>query len=227
MPATKEIPTRVKCLRRSGSLFKSSPGVRKVVIAYLHNKLSIGKEDEDMKVFRDREKLGSIIKQLMPPVPSEELRSEVENTIDKFDAQFVMEEREFSSKILMDNSIWQCAGETVVKELIYVDCMQQEMSGEDSYLSSACLSKLEASLAEDSSPILKLSKTELLVAHALIAALNGLQPLPDKLRSLDDRAFAFLFHADRDCIDCYGAPTLINYISSRIAGGGLTTNSSH
>ena len=146
IPAALDISSKVKA-SSSCPLFKTSPEIRKIVISYLHKKLSIGNIDEDhAKVFCDREKLSSIIKGVMPPVSPNELTAEVSSTMGKFERHFVMGERRFSSKILMDNSIWRSYGETVVKELIYLDCLhQQESISEHNFLSHTCFNKLEVS----------------------------------------------------------------------------------
>ena len=72
---------------------------------------------------------------------------------------------------------------------------------------------------------MKLSKDEIGLAYALVAALNGIQPLSKEHRSLDETAFGFLFFDSGDrfsCCDCYGNPTLIRIIADRIAAGGFT-----
>jgi hypothetical protein len=224
LKSSEPIATPSRC-----NLFRSSPEIRKVVKVYIHNKI-LGESEGDAKVFCDRGKIFQILNQVIPPVRHDEVTAEVNNLIAKFGDRFFLEEREFTSKILMDNEIWAAAGETVVKELVYMDNKYHEEIMGKPYLSNSCADLLEASLAEDESPILNLSPSELRTASELINTLNyatcegdqvSVQPNPiteyGHIPFLNDK---YKLH------DCYGNPTLLQYISdrtsSREAGAGAS-----
>ncbi|KAJ1439160.1 hypothetical protein B484DRAFT_444173 [Ochromonadaceae sp. CCMP2298] len=202
-------------------MFRSSPEIRKVVKKYLSTKMMDGVVDEcdaESRVFCDRGKIFQILNQVIPPVRHDDVSAEVDNLITKFGDRFYLEPREFTSKILMDNEIWKNAGETVVKEIVYLDNKYHEISQGKPYMSQLCIDILESSLAEDESPILHLSTEEVCTASQIINTLNSatcegdhsVQPNP-----VTEYGHLAFLHDKFKLHDVYGNPTLLQFISDR------------
>jgi len=138
--------------------------MRKIAMAYLHNKILTlnecsvklrevnkhTKKDEDITlddyvIYHDRQSVINLLQQILPPVPRRDIMSEVEQTMTIFGHRSYLEEREFSSKVIMDNSVWKKVGETVVKELIYLDNIYQEHFDGRSFLCTSCNDRLVVS----------------------------------------------------------------------------------
>jgi len=142
------------------NLFRGHPEMRKIAMAYLHNKILTLNEcsvkemnkrthnkDEhidldDYVIYHDRQNIMNLLQQILPPVPRSDIMTEVEQTMNIFGHRSYLEEREFSSKVIMDNSVWKQVGETVVKELIYLDSTYQEHFDGRSFLCSSCHDRL-------------------------------------------------------------------------------------
>lgn len=147
------------------NLFRGHPEMRKIAMAYLHNKIltlnecsvrevnkhTQGKDedtislDDDYIMYHDRKSVINLLQHILPPVPRSDIMSEVELTMTIFGHRSYLEEREFSSKVIMDNSVWKKVGETVVKELIYLDNIYQEHFDGRSFLCSSCNDRLVVS----------------------------------------------------------------------------------
>lgn len=129
-------------------------------MAYLHNKIltlnecsvrEVNKHArdsitlDDYVIYHDRKSVINLLQHILPPVPRSDIMSEVEQTMTIFGRRSFLEEREFSSKVIMDNSVWKKVGETVVKELIYLDNIYQEHYDGRSFLCSSCNDRLVVS----------------------------------------------------------------------------------
>jgi hypothetical protein len=125
---------------RRSTLFKSNPEMRKIIKSYLNNKI-FGENVSSGKVLRNKELITELLAQFIPPVPQQTVDEEIKEIISKFDGKSFIEEHEFSSRIMLDNSIWEAAGETVVKEIAYLDSLNQMECG-TTYLSAPSLEKL-------------------------------------------------------------------------------------
>ena len=136
--------------------------MRKIAMTYLHNKIltlnecsvrernkhTRKKDDishDDYVIYHDRKSVINLLQHILPPVPRSDILSEVEQTMTIFGHRSYLEEREFSSKVIMDNSVWREVGETVVKELIYLDNIYQEHFDGRSFLCSSCNDRLVVS----------------------------------------------------------------------------------
>jgi len=202
------------------NLFRSCPPMRKVVVTYLHNKI-VGDwddcESEACKVSCDKNKITHILNQILPPVHAEEIQKEAKKLVGLFGDKACLEERQFSCKVLMENSIWATAGETVVKEMVYLDNKYREITEKRGYLSSSCSEILEESLKEDCSSIVQLSKKDILLASELVRTLNeSPHPAGDVVLSAELNKFIAHCATDYPFTDCYGSPTVLSYIYDRI-----------
>lgn len=130
------------------SLFRNNPQMRKIAIAYLHHKVINNPINEntydEYLVYNNRDIIKNIFQNVIPPVKLQlsELNNEIDNTLELFEQQSSIEEHEFSSKILLDNSIWENVGETVIKEMIYIDNSYEGYFQTQSYLCNTCTDQL-------------------------------------------------------------------------------------
>ena len=114
-------------------LFRSNPGLRKVAKNYVKAKFFDDNQMIDMVpsanlVNKDRTEIYQHLIKIIPPSPIADVQDEIEAIHSQFKGKAVVEEHEFSSLIL-SNSLWLRAGETVVKELIYLDSLQHSYFG--------------------------------------------------------------------------------------------------
>jgi len=238
--------------------------MRKIAMAYLHNKIltlnecsvrEVNKhthkdEDsitlDDYVIYHDRKSVINLLQHILPPVPRSDIMSEVEQTMTIFGRRSFLEEREFSSKVIMDNSVWKKVGETVVKELIYLDNIYQEHYDGRSFLCSSCNDRLvvsntmpysvsvqvcyssidlisyifQESLKEDGSSVLDCTVGDVKKLVDLIQALNSID-INSKGQgggscSIDPSTISYLFNKGVKLRDTYGGPTLMQYVSERV-----------
>lgn len=221
--------------------------MRKIAMTYLHNKIltlnecsvrernkHTHKEDDishdDYVIYHDRKSVINLLQHILPPVPRSDILSEVEQTMTIFGRRSYLEEREFSSKVIMDNSVWREVGETVVKELIYLDNIYQEHFDGRSFLCSSCNDRLVESLKEDGSSVLDCTVSDVKKLVELIQALNSIDingqgqgggssssiSSSSISSSIDLSSIACLFNKDVKLRDTYGGPTLMQYVSERV-----------
>jgi len=210
--------------------------MRKIAMAYLHNKIltlnecsvrEVNKhthkdEDsitlDDYVIYHDRKSVINLLQHILPPVPRSDIMSEVEQTMTIFGRRSFLEEREFSSKVIMDNSVWKKVGETVVKELIYLDNIYQEHFDGRSFLCSSCNDRLVESLKEDGSSVLDCTVGDVKKLVDLIQALNSIDinAQGGGSCSIDPSTISYLFNKGVKLRDAYGGPTLMQYVSERV-----------
>lgn len=103
-------------------------GVRKVAKKYIHYKffgesLSDSKQSDLLNFIPTNEaynRCTQLITQAIPPTSRIDIEEEVDHIFAHFKGISLVDNYEFSSLVL-ENKLWQEAGETVVKELIFLD----------------------------------------------------------------------------------------------------------
>ena len=107
----------------------------------MHNKI-VNNISTETNICCERKVISSILKEVLPPVRADDFESEVEHILSRFHGRKCIEERKFTAEILLENHIWEVAGETVVKEMVYLDGICS-LESNNPLLSSGCLDKLE------------------------------------------------------------------------------------
>ena len=111
------------------------------------------------------------------------INDELENLLAQFKGKNSVEEHEFSSMVL-SNHLWERAGETAVKEFIYLDARQHAHFA-CPIISMESLEALEESLHEDGSIVPQLSDNEAVAICAVASHLVGTPSLGMKERPQD------------------------------------------
>eukprot|EP01038_Epipyxis_sp_PR26KG_P008777 gene8777-11853_t len=208
---------------KKSTLFKSSPEIRKVIISYLNNKLF----HETNRFACCKQKIKTALISVVPPVNNFDIDSEVDEMARKFEGKPFMEEFEFSSRVIMENKIWETVGETVVKELIYLDSVNSKLSGGIIPVSQNSLDKLEASLQDDGSLLPKLSHEETKKVFSILAQSNGTRTVEntDENAMISPGDLPFIGEVDKDDLrDSCGNPTLLTYVADLIYSQNLKEN---
>lgn len=139
---------KIHCVDGKCHMFKPDPEIRKIMISYLHHKLS--KEIDGIqiagKILCTKERLRNIIGRISPPVDPTLLDNEVESILVQLAGSCVVEERDFITSVLLDNNVWTEVGETAIKELVYLDNLSHDDQFGESILSDSCVGKLEVSV---------------------------------------------------------------------------------
>ena len=125
--ATSAITTRSSSFNLNADLFKDIEdeeeltSFKRIVTSYLSAKFKECR-GEDCKYTREKSEVADLLKIVLPPVSKEELEKEVEVVISKMGPGDVVLENDYVQAVL-ENSYWADAGHFVVKELIFLDCL--------------------------------------------------------------------------------------------------------
>ena len=100
---------------------------KRITKTYLMNKYRDCKEDPESgdiecRFICNESQIRDILIDILPPVNMKELESELRDTMIRFKDKEAVEADEFVNTVIM-NSYWIRAGELVVKELIFLDCI--------------------------------------------------------------------------------------------------------
>lgn len=198
------------------TMFRPTPEIRKLMITYLYNRIA-PLTDASGKVVCNRERIRAILSMIAPPLPAQTLDQETENILLKLEGEFIVEERDFIVRVLLDNDLWKEVGETVVKELVYVQNLEQLSTTGTGLISESCAEKLEQSLREDNSSVLKFSKEDALLACKLFKVMN--EPHEAQLVTNAALPSRIPFFADVEKFEPYdacGNPTLLMLTAERL-----------
>jgi hypothetical protein len=125
------------------NIFQGHPEIRKITISYILN--CIHDESLHSKVYCERTRLAQLLKLILPPSSAEVVDNEIESIMEHFDHQYSLSEREFISTAVLDNHLWEKAGMTAVKELIFTHCRASSILRNMPLLSDHCMELLEVS----------------------------------------------------------------------------------
>ena len=135
---------------------------------------------------RDRANIYQLLIKILPPNSDDiilNINDELENLLAQFKGKNSVEEHEFST-MLLSNHLWERAGETAVKEFIYLDARQHAFFSSP-IISMESLEALEQSLQEEGSIVPQLSDNEAVAICAVASHLVGTPSLGIKERPQD------------------------------------------
>ncbi len=160
-----------------------------------------------------------MLKELLPPISTIELNNEVERTMASFKSDNV-EESEFVN-ILMGNSYWAEAGELVVKELIFLDCLQSYYGTKRSLLSDEDYNNLKDQLAWDGSVALSITGDEAMFISSVAAYRRGTSLMDnieyEKLKSKLQAADSWVVKRTQDPLEKLGLKTFMGYLHRELS----------
>jgi hypothetical protein len=111
-------------------------------------------------------------------VSPKELDREIEATMARFGKDEVIEEQTFLNAFI-DNSYWKEAGPLVVKELIYLDCLQSHYFSREDLLNDADFDELKQMLIWEGSSAATLFSKEARFISAVAANKRGVPLISD------------------------------------------------
>jgi hypothetical protein len=183
-PISESTLVDTKIDKDSKCLFYRDPPVRKVVKNYLKNKL-FGEDTPGCTVGRNKYELLSLLQLVIPPSTEEEIQFMIEEIMEKMADFMYVGDCRFSS-IVLTNSIWHAVGDTIIQELIYLDCLQHN---EDNInlLSGGCMEILKNSLREEDSMVVNFDAEDAKEVCSAVAYLNGLNTELEDVRDVKRR----------------------------------------
>ena len=157
--------------------------LRNIAETYLMNKYRDCKEDPtsgdlNCRFICGQEEVEEMLVQLLPPVTKEELAKEVNEIMEKFKGESVVEGEDFVSAML-ENNYWGKAGALVVKELIYLDCLYHYYNDKQILLLDDQYAELKDSLTWEGSAIATMTGSEALFVTAVAFSRKGTPILDD------------------------------------------------
>ena len=106
-----------------------------IATRYLQGKYTACDLDgENCRALCDQEEISKVLTEILPPVSEEELKSEVDEIMATFKGAEVIDMGDFLDA-LKTNKYWAESGELVVKELMYLDCLQSSYASKKALLS--------------------------------------------------------------------------------------------
>ena len=153
--------------------------------SYVQAKLFV-EGDGVQTIRRDRANIYQLLIKILPPNSDDiilNINDELENLLAQFKNKNSVEEHEFSSMVL-SNQLWERAGETAVKEFIYLDARQHAHFA-CPIISMESLEALEQSLKDDGSTVPQLKDEEAVAICAVASHLVGTPSLGIKERPQD------------------------------------------
>ena len=122
-----------------------------IATRYLQGKYTACDLDgENCRALCDQEEISKVLTEILPPVSEEELKSEVDEIMATFKGAEVIDMGDFLDA-LKTNKYWAESGELVVKELMYLDCLQSSYASKKALLSDDDYDELKSSLTWDGS----------------------------------------------------------------------------
>lgn len=175
------------------------------------------RDGEQCRAKCDRDEIVALLREILPPVSPEELAAEVEVVMASFPStQGMIDIGEFVGTVKR-NKYWSDAGELVVKELIYLDCLQasyamdtQPLLSDDEY------DELKDSLCWDGSALPTMTGQEAKFLTALVASRKGYTILPDAeysaLKAELQAENSWVASRAPDTLERLGLNTLLGYV---------------
>uniref|UniRef100_A0A7S2S7L6 Uncharacterized protein n=1 Tax=Rhizochromulina marina TaxID=1034831 RepID=A0A7S2S7L6_9STRA len=157
----------------------------------------------------------SILREILPPVTTAELEQEVASVMKAFAGQEFISIDEFTN-MLKANAYWVEAGELVVKELMYLDCLQSNYNSKKALLSDDDYDELKDSLTWDGSALVTLSGDEARFLYAVACSKKQIPSMTDaEYQSLKARLKeegSWTVNREKDPLEKLGLSTLVGYI---------------
>lgn len=172
---------------------------------------------EDCKFSRDRSEVKELMRVVLPPVSKEELDKEVKLVIGKMGKEGEVLEDDYVAAVLQ-NSYWSEAGAFVVKELIFLDCLQNFYANKDvnNYLSNEDYDELKEQLSWEGSVASSLSSKEAQFISAVAAGRRGVCIMGDgeynALKQELATAESWVVKREMDPLEKMGVSTFMSYL---------------
>ena len=138
---------------------------------YLVNKFK-DCQGEDCRLFCSREEMKSLLRFILPPCSPNELEKEVQAVLQSVADTESVDVDEFLEAALK-NTYWKDAGPLVVKELIFLDCLNEYYYNKRNILDDDDYNELKESLTWDGSSAATLSGKEAHFISAVAASRRG------------------------------------------------------
>jgi len=169
---------------------------------------------------RNRDEVSALLKEVLPPVSESELKEEVDKLMDSFKGEANIELSAFVDQI-KNNKYWVDAGELVVKELMYLDCLQSNYGSQKALLNDDDYDELKDSLTWDGSALVTLSGKEAQFLHAVACGRKGISAIPDSeyqaLKADLQAQDSWVVKRAQDPLEKLGMNTLVGYIHRSFA----------
>jgi len=201
-------------------LFKDDSTINDIAERYLLNKFKgsadcAGDDSSEACRFQcDRSEVESLLKQILPPVSKEELVREIDLVMGKLIGSGITE-TEFT-KAALQNSYWANAGPLVVKELIFLDCLDSFYTDGKKMLSDEDYDELKDSLTWEGSAVASLKGKEAKFISAVAAFRRGEGNMAnaeyDKLKSELLSESSWVVNRVPDPLEKLGMNTFLGYM---------------
>jgi hypothetical protein len=156
-----------------------------------------------------------VLREVLPPVSAAELEAEVNEVMCAFAGQQDIDMEDFVGA-MKKNSYWAEAGELVVKELIYLDCLQANYVSKKGLLSDDDYDEIKSSLTWDGSALVNLSGKEAKFLFAVASARKGTPSMSDDdyaaLKKDLQTEGSWVAARGQDPLEKLGMQTLLGYI---------------
>jgi hypothetical protein len=135
-----------------------------VKINYLRNKFQDCRND-DCRIDCTRDEVKSLLRSIFPPTSPKEFEDEIKNIMKQLPSSPTVDIDDFLS-VAVKNTFWEDAGELVVRELIYLDCLHSYHFEKRRVLEDEDYNKLKDDLTWAGSAAITMSSKE---AHFVTA----------------------------------------------------------
>ena len=208
--------------RKSSRLFDDDDEgeLRSVLENYLDNKYRDCKEtgpegSMECRFACDRKDIEDLLVTLLPPVSKEELKLEVDTTMERFRGMSTVDPKVFYNAIVT-NTYWERAGPLVVKELIYLDSLYAYHRGGQMFLGDDEYNQLKEMLTWEGSSIVTMKGSEALFITAVAAYLRGRPILNDaeyeQLKASLRSEKSWVVERKQDTLEKLGLDTFLGYL---------------
>jgi len=164
---------------------------------------------------RGRDEVSALLKEVLPPVSEKELEIEINKIMDAFKGEETIDLCAFAEEV-KDNKYWVEAGELVIKELMYLDCLQSNYVSKMALLEDDDYDELKSSLTWDGSALVTLSGKEAQFLYAVALGRKGITAMPDSeyesLKAELQEQGSWVVNRAEDPLQKLGMSTLVGYI---------------
>ena len=202
-------------------IFTEDAEFRGIAERYLRSKYK-GCVAGECRFHCDRDEIRAVLRSVLPPVAPDQLEREVETAVARFGSADTVEEKVFLSSFL-DNSYWSRAGALVVKELIYLDCLQSYYSTGDKLLEDDDYDELKDMLTWEGSAAVTLSSKEARFLSGVSAYRRGDPIMTDEeyeqLKSELQAERSWIVSRMQDPLEKLGLDTFLGYLHAEMSKG--------
>ena len=195
---------------------------RKIAEVYLTNKFESCDRPAGCRFACNRDEAKSILKEILPPVTLKELETEVDNVMDSMKNKESKDIQEIDFvRAVLSNSYWSDAGPLVVKELIFLDCLNSNYYKKVKLLEDDVYDELKESLTWEGSVVSNLKANEARFIYAVAAYRRGESLLHDdeytKLKNDLISQKSWIVNRVMDPLEKLGMNTFMGYLHRQMA----------